>query len=297
MAARLQDAAREPRHGRRRVDRPLRHRPSALGHPRQGRGLAALSSARRRLATDPRLRGRRLARLPGPREARGRGTRAGRPGLPRAEAPRGRHARARPGARRRRAARPWRRARGPHRRQHGLHGRRRAPRDARPRGARRRVARGAVPRPRPPELRPRRRLREGAARGGRKPLHALRVHAPHRGPRDHDPPARPLEDGRPDRGPPRRGARLRVEALDPPPHVDDRPQHGGHDPLPGRHRQRRLLRGGRLEGQPLPRPAHERAYTLDTNGCVAPLEKPGLGVEVDEDFLVKHPVIEGPAYV
>ncbi|PYM48027.1 MAG: hypothetical protein DME14_12820 [Candidatus Rokuibacteriota bacterium] len=38
-------------------------------------------------------------------------------------------------------------------------------------------------------------------------------------------------------------------------------------------------------------------YTLDTNGCVAPLEKPGLGVEVDEDFLVKHPVIEGPAYV
>src|SRR3989442_835849 len=77
--------------------------------------------------------------------------------------------------------------------------------------------------------------------------------------RDHDPPARPLEDGRPDRGPPRRGARLRVEALDPPPHVDDRPQHGGHDPLPGRHRQRRLLRGGRLEGQPLPRPAHERA--------------------------------------
>ena len=38
-------------------------------------------------------------------------------------------------------------------------------------------------------------------------------------------------------------------------------------------------------------------YTLDTNGCVAPPEKPGLGVEVDEDFLVEHPVIEGPAYV
>ena len=38
-------------------------------------------------------------------------------------------------------------------------------------------------------------------------------------------------------------------------------------------------------------------YALDANGCVSPLEKPGIGVEVDEDFLVKHPVIEGPAYV
>ncbi len=38
-------------------------------------------------------------------------------------------------------------------------------------------------------------------------------------------------------------------------------------------------------------------YTLDTDGCVRPLEKPGLGVEVDEEFLAKHPVIDGPAYV
>ena len=38
-------------------------------------------------------------------------------------------------------------------------------------------------------------------------------------------------------------------------------------------------------------------YTLDANGCVGPLEKPGLGVEVDEDFLRKHPVIDGPSYV
>jgi D-galactarolactone cycloisomerase len=30
---------------------------------------------------------------------------------------------------------------------------------------------------------------------------------------------------------------------------------------------------------------------------VRPLEKPGVGVEVDEEFLVKHPVIEGPSYV
>ena len=38
-------------------------------------------------------------------------------------------------------------------------------------------------------------------------------------------------------------------------------------------------------------------YRLDADGCVAPLEAPGLGVEVDEEFLAKHPVIEGPSYV
>ena len=38
-------------------------------------------------------------------------------------------------------------------------------------------------------------------------------------------------------------------------------------------------------------------YTLDAEGCVHPIDKPGIGLEVDEEFLVKHPVIEGPAYV
>jgi len=38
-------------------------------------------------------------------------------------------------------------------------------------------------------------------------------------------------------------------------------------------------------------------YRLGPDGCVRPLEKPGIGVEVDEEFLVKHPVIEGPSYV
>ena len=38
-------------------------------------------------------------------------------------------------------------------------------------------------------------------------------------------------------------------------------------------------------------------YVLGKDGCVRPLEKPGIGVEVDEDFLAKHPVIEGPSYV
>ena len=38
-------------------------------------------------------------------------------------------------------------------------------------------------------------------------------------------------------------------------------------------------------------------YTVDKNGCVLPLEAPGIGVEVNEEFLLKHPVIEGPSYV
>jgi L-alanine-DL-glutamate epimerase-like enolase superfamily enzyme len=38
-------------------------------------------------------------------------------------------------------------------------------------------------------------------------------------------------------------------------------------------------------------------YAIDRDGCVAPLPGPGLGLEVDEEFLKKHPVIEGPAYV
>ena len=38
-------------------------------------------------------------------------------------------------------------------------------------------------------------------------------------------------------------------------------------------------------------------YVVDKNGCVTPLEAPGIGVEVNEEFLIKHPVIEGPSYV
>ena len=38
-------------------------------------------------------------------------------------------------------------------------------------------------------------------------------------------------------------------------------------------------------------------YKLDKDGCVTPLEAPGIGVELDEKFLAAHPVIEGPSYV
>ena len=39
------------------------------------------------------------------------------------------------------------------------------------------------------------------------------------------------------------------------------------------------------------------ALNVDAQGNVKPHEGPGLGVEVDEKFLEKHPLIEGPAYV
>src|SRR5882672_2691031 len=38
-------------------------------------------------------------------------------------------------------------------------------------------------------------------------------------------------------------------------------------------------------------------YQVGSDGCVRPLEGGRLGLEVDEQFLKAHPVIEGPAYV
>jgi D-galactarolactone cycloisomerase len=36
---------------------------------------------------------------------------------------------------------------------------------------------------------------------------------------------------------------------------------------------------------------------IDRDGAVWPLEKPGLGLEVDERFIERHPPIEGPGYI
>jgi L-alanine-DL-glutamate epimerase-like enolase superfamily enzyme len=38
-------------------------------------------------------------------------------------------------------------------------------------------------------------------------------------------------------------------------------------------------------------------FKIEKDGTVRPLEAPGIGVEVNEDFLKSHPVIEGPGYV
>ena len=40
-----------------------------------------------------------------------------------------------------------------------------------------------------------------------------------------------------------------------------------------------------------------RPYALDAEGCVRPLDGPGIGLEIDEAFLAAHPLIEGPCYV
>ena len=36
---------------------------------------------------------------------------------------------------------------------------------------------------------------------------------------------------------------------------------------------------------------------IDKDGRVWPLEAPGLGLEVNQDFIAAHPAIEGPGYV
>ena len=36
---------------------------------------------------------------------------------------------------------------------------------------------------------------------------------------------------------------------------------------------------------------------LDETGCVKPLEDPGIGIHVDEAFLSRYPLIDGPCYV
>jgi D-galactarolactone cycloisomerase len=38
-------------------------------------------------------------------------------------------------------------------------------------------------------------------------------------------------------------------------------------------------------------------YEVGSDGCVRPLEKPGIGVEVNEDFIASHPAIDGPSYI
>jgi D-galactarolactone cycloisomerase len=40
-----------------------------------------------------------------------------------------------------------------------------------------------------------------------------------------------------------------------------------------------------------------KPFEIDKDGNVRPLEKPGIGIEVDEAFIAAHPAIEGPSYV
>jgi L-alanine-DL-glutamate epimerase-like enolase superfamily enzyme len=40
-----------------------------------------------------------------------------------------------------------------------------------------------------------------------------------------------------------------------------------------------------------------KSFEVGADGQVTPLEGPGIGIEVNEDFIRAHPVIEGPGYV
>lgn len=40
-----------------------------------------------------------------------------------------------------------------------------------------------------------------------------------------------------------------------------------------------------------------KPYVLDDEGCVRPLDDTGTGMQVDEDFVRQHPLIDGPCYV
>ncbi len=60
--------------------------------------------------------------------------------------------------------------------------------------------------------------------------------------------------------------------------------------------------GGYYEGEgskanPFRDDLGNRRLLVDSNGCVSPFDGPGLGIEIDEAVLRRHPVIPGPAYV
>ena len=299
LAARLPDAAGEPRHGLCRRDGAERPRSRAVGYPRQGGRLAAVQIARRRLKADQGLCRRHLARLAA-------------------------------------AGNRWRRKRSATSRKGYRAIKLRVgdnPRDdvARATAVREavgdvieilvdantgytvddvrrvmpaydeladRLARRAVPGAGLSLLPDRRIARHHAAGGRRKPLHPLRVHPPDRGRRREFRAAGSVQDRR----------RHRNDA-------DRRAW-----PLPG---SCRSIRTPRRPASTWPRPStcwrpsmcpdiskamspgHNPfrdevggvPYTLDADGCVKPSETPGLGVEIDEAFINAHPLIEGPCYV
>jgi L-alanine-DL-glutamate epimerase-like enolase superfamily enzyme len=88
-----------------------------------------------------------------------------------------------------------------------------------------------------------------------------------------------------------------LEAADPSAQLDDRPEPRRLDPFPRRDRQRRLFRRRRIEIESLPRRTGGESRESRPDGNVYPLDRPGIGLEVDEAFLAKHPAIEGPGYV
>ena len=206
----LPRAARQPRHGRRRLPRDQRHRHGPVGHPRQGAEGAAVSAARRKPQGDTCLRRWRLARLPAACRADRGGAqeRLGRLQGDQVAPRRYPEERCRTTESGEKGVR--RRPRHPHRRQHRLPAGGRAPGDAGPRRNPRRLAGGALPGPRLSQLSRGEAARPHAARRRRESLHPLRVQPRDRGRRDHHPAARPVEMRRHHRGAAHRRPRPRA---------------------------------------------------------------------------------------
>ena len=58
----------------------------------------------------------------------------------------------------------------------------------------------------------------------------------------------------------------------------------------------RYFEGDGSTDNPLRTQACSASYELSPGGTVTPLEGPGIGVDVDEDFIRAHPITEGPAW-
>ena len=139
--------------------------------------------------------------------------------------------------------------------------------------------------------------RHDAAGGRRKPLHALRVHPPDRGWRRKFRATGSIQDRRRHRNNADRRDGLGLEAAVQSAHLRDRDQHGRDDQRAGFRDVPGYFEGDVASNNPFRDEVGGVPYALDADGCVKPSETAGLGVEINEEFINAHPLIEGPCYV
>ncbi len=144
------------------------------------------------------------------------------------------------------------------------------------------LAGGAVPGARPPLLCDGQGLGRDAAGGRREPLHALRVPPDHRGRQHLDPAARSFQERCITEVQRIAGRRLDVKLP-----IHPHSSMTGLNHAVSIHFLASIDNGGYFRGRPLggqqvPRRAGQRALGDRPDGTVRPLDKPGIGVEIDE---------------